>query len=102
MLELENAQQFRLGKRVIAHEIDVADTRAFALFNLDLDVHSVSGQILDFSINGRPITTLGNVLTFQFQAHSFQGRLFEDFAFLQTLIGKALQQSVGFDGFVAV
>ena len=49
-----------------------------------------------------PVTALGDVLPFQFQADPLQGRLLEYLAFAQTLLGQALEQGFGLDGLVAV
>ncbi len=73
-LQLERIQHFLLFESAIADEVDLADLRALAFLDLDLDLHPVAGLLLNLRIHAHGVFSAAVVLVCQVLGDIFEHR----------------------------
>ena len=102
LTQLHQADQFRVGKRFVADDIDVLDGGDIAFVNIEVDGDPVARQRLNVRVHIRVITPLGDIGAENFQLQTFKGGALEDLALFNTRLAHALHELFGLDILVAL
>ena len=101
-LELKQVGDFLVAESLVADHVDVLDGGDGALIDVDIDSHPVARLGDDLGLDIGVVPALLHVLALQFQLHPLQRRALEYLPHGQTGSLEAVQQSLGFDGLVAL
>ena len=94
--------QFLVGEQLIAHDVDLADARAVALFDVDHHVHLVVGQPGDVHIDVGAVLAATEIKIRQGQLDLFQNRRLDQAAGRNAVARQGLGEILGLDILVAL
>jgi hypothetical protein len=101
-LELEVLEDLVLGESLVADHIDLADLRALAFLDIDVDAHTVVRQFIDPGIDPHGVLASAEVLVGEVLLDLIQHGAIEVLAVRETDIAQALAEIFGLDVFVAL
>ena len=101
-LELEVLEDFFFGVRLVADQIDLADSRALAFFDVDLHAHTVIRQLFDFGRDTHGVFATAEILIGEVLLDVLEHRTIEGLARGKTHVAQTLGQILGLDVLVTL
>ena len=99
--QLEDVEQLLVVVDGVPDQVDLADARARALDDVDLDAHLVAGDFLDLGIDAHRVLAAAEVLVGQEAAHFLEHGAVEGLAGREADAAQRLLQVLGLDVLVA-